>query len=160
MKVSLLLIVALSALGAGDAAPSEPIPAQLVDAAATEVLLYAPVMRDREQARALHRAVIERGVRVLILSEPEAASEKASYLPGLKLAGASVYLARVPQGERGLLIVDGRIAVSGIGLGRARLPFETPLRFEESRNIPALRAWLLNSVRQARALSVSSLLGK
>ncbi|NJK42912.1 MAG: hypothetical protein HC933_00410 [Pleurocapsa sp. SU_196_0] len=69
------------------AAPNTPDPVLLIDASGIEVMLYAPVMRDREQARALRRAVVERGVRVTILSEPESAREAASYLPSLKLAG-------------------------------------------------------------------------
>jgi hypothetical protein len=153
----LSLALALLA-GAASAVPAEPNPVQLVDAAASEVLLYAPVLRDREQARALHRAVVERGVRVRILSEPESAREPASYLPSLRLAGALVYLARVPQGERGLLVVDGRVAASGVGLGRARLSYEPASRFEASPDIPALRAWFFSSIRNARLLDVSSLI--
>jgi hypothetical protein len=142
------------------AAPIVPDPVRLIDASGVEILLYAPVMRDREQARALRRAVVERGVRVTILSEPESAREASSYLPSLKLAGAGVFVARVPRGERGLLIVDGRVAVSGVGLGRLSLPYEGGLRFEATSNIPALNAWFLNSIRSARALSVSSLIGR
>jgi hypothetical protein len=160
MKRWTLLLVVWFELWSARAAPAVPDPVRLIDASGVEIRLYAPVMRDREQARALRRAVVERGVRVTILSEPESAREASSYLPSLKLAGVSVFVARVPRGERGLLIVDGRVAVSGVGLGRLSLPYERGLRFEATSNIPALNAWFLNSIRTARALSVSSLIGR
>lgn len=160
MKRLVVVLLVSLACSMSRAAPNTPDPVLLIDASGIEVMLYAPVMRDREQARALRRAVVERGVRVTILSEPESAREAASYLPSLKLAGAGVFVARVPRGERGLLIVDGRVAVSGVGLGRLSLPYEAGLRFEATNNIPALKAWFLNSIRTARALSVSSLIGR
>lgn len=88
-------------------------PAEVVaflDAASSEVWLYAPVLRSRPLAEALHRAVRERGVRVVIFTPY--LGDPGSYFLGLALAGIGLYSAR-EVGSAGLLWVDGRYGVSG-----------------------------------------------
>ena len=153
----LLAVVLGLALAVGVRAEGVSV-AALTDAGGRELLVYAPVLRDRAQAEAFRRAVVERGVVVLVLTEPESALEAASYVASLALVGARVYLARVPRGENGLIVVDGRVAASGAGVGRPTLAFEWGLRLEDPRDVAALRAWFLAAVSRARLLSPEALL--
>jgi hypothetical protein len=157
MKLFLLLGILLLE---GAVAGKTPTPVEVINAASHEILCYAPVFRDLAQAQALRRAVVERQVKVIILSEPEAALENASYLPSLKLVGVRLFVARVPEGQRGLLIADGRVALTGLGVGRQTLPYEAGLKLERSRNIPSLRSWFMNAVRNAKPFLLQDFLGR
>jgi hypothetical protein len=162
MRLFLLLGVLLLRvlLFEGAVAARTPTPVEVINAASHEILCYAPVFRDLAQAQALRRAVVERQVKVIVLTEPEAAFENASYLPSLKLVGVRLFVARVPQGQRGLLIADQRIAITGLGVGRQTLPYEAGFKLEQSRNIPSLKAWLMKAVRNAKPFLLQDFLGR
>ena len=130
-----------------------PSAVEVIDASSHDILMYAPVLRDMNQAEAIRKALVN-GVKVTILSEPEAVFESLSYIPALKLAGAAVFMARIPNGQNGLLIGDARVALTGLGIGRKTLPYEPGLKLEQTQNIPALQRWFSNALKTAKSYVV------
>lgn len=90
-----------------------------VDAAQSEILLSAYMLRVQGIAEALRRAVIERGVHVYILTTPAGLTESASYAKSLALAGAYV---RSGYANAELLVVDRYYVVNGPLIGVQSMP--------------------------------------
>ena len=107
----LLLLVAISALGAAQEVASSADIATLLDGATQEVLLAAPKMRSRAVAEALREALVVRGVDVYLLLPDATVDERASYALGLGLAGAAVRLSEA-VGEP-FVVIDRATLVIG-----------------------------------------------
>lgn len=90
-----------------------------VDAAQSEILLSAYVLRVQGIAEALRRAVVERGVQAYILTTTAGLNEGASYAKSLALAGAHV---RSGYANAELLIVDRYYVVNGPLIGVQSMP--------------------------------------
>ncbi len=86
-----------------------------------------PTLRVRAVAEALRRASVERGVRLVLLTYPEALREGGGYLGGLAMLGAEVRLFRPgsspPEPE---LVVDGRYLLKGRDLAYPPPPGASP----------------------------------
>ncbi|GBD40658.1 hypothetical protein HRbin39_00027 [bacterium HR39] len=103
-----LSLLALGLVLAPGALAQDP-PAEIVEAVAaarSEVLLAAPRLTHEALAKALHEAVVKRGVRAYLLLPPKEAEAKDAYTSVLSLVGASIRLARV-NGYGAM--VDGRL---------------------------------------------------
>jgi len=111
-----------------------------VDVASREVRLYAPVLRSRPLAEALHRAMRERGVRVVIYTPY--LRDPGSYFLGLSLAGASLFGIN-DVGSSGLLWMDGRYLIAGPLVGGLGDPLETaPTQvFQSPEVLQRYRVW-------------------
>lgn len=92
-----------------------------MDSASSEVWLYALALRSRPVAEALHRAVRERGVRVMLFTPYP--RDPGSYFVGLALAGAALYQV-ADVGGTGVMLVDGRYLIAGPLAGTAGGPLE------------------------------------
>lgn len=90
-----------------------------VDAAQSEILLSAYMLRVQSIAEALRRAVVERGVQTFILTTPAGLNESASYGKSLALAGANV---RSGYANAELLVVDRYYVVNGPLIGVQSMP--------------------------------------
>lgn len=90
-----------------------------VDAAQSEILLSAYMLRVQGVAEALRRAIVERGVQAYILTTNAGLSEGASYGKSLALAGAHV---RSGYANAELLIVDRYYVVNGPLIGVQSMP--------------------------------------
>lgn len=90
-----------------------------VDAAQSEILLSAYMLRVHGIAEALRRAVVERGVQAFILTTPAGLNEGASYGKSLALTGANV---RSGHANAELLIVDRYYVVNGPLIGVQGMP--------------------------------------
>jgi len=88
--------------------------AAYVDAAHSEILLSAYMLRVQRVAESLRRAIVERGVPVYILTTEGGLQENASYAKSLALAGAHV---RSSHANADLLIVDRYYSVNGPLIG-------------------------------------------
>jgi len=84
--------------------------AAYINAAQSEVLVSAYMLRVQSVAESLRRAVVERGVHVYILTTEAGLHENASYAKSLALAGAHV---RSGYANADLLIVDRYYSVNG-----------------------------------------------
>ena len=111
-----------------------------VEGASREIVLYAPVLRSRVLAEALHRAIRERGVRVVLLTPYE--RDPGSYFLGLSLSGASLYRC-ADRGRVGVLLVDGRYLIIGPLVGLSEPIETTPTHLEQDpQTIEHYRRWL------------------
>lgn len=90
-----------------------------VDAAQSEILLSAYMLRVQSIAEALRRAVVERGVQAYILTTNAGLNEGASYAKSLALAGAHV---RSGYANAELLVVDRYYVVNGPLIGVQSMP--------------------------------------
>ena len=121
LSMSLILGVILPLASGAAAAGSEEAHigrqevASHIAVATGEVLLAVPTLRSHSIAEALREAMVVRGVEVYLLVSPELAQERASFVTGLKLAGAQVRLARV-DGDASYLVLDRRRVIAGRGL--------------------------------------------
>ena len=93
--------------------------AQVIDVAREEVLIVTEYLESDVVADALRRAIVERGVSVLIVTSPETVRDNVSYIDTLALAGAHVGLANVGGS---MLIADGTHGIQGDAVG-GRLNF-------------------------------------
>ena len=178
MKASLLAALLLfgSAL-AGTRLDRAGIVARL-DASVREVWLYAPKLSDHEQADALRRAVVERGVVVTLLLAPpnvqtvcdpgatrcrQSSSDRDSYAYSLALAGARLFEARVPGNPAGFVLLDRRTGLEGVGIGVFSAGGVTVAAELDSVRASALHRWFLETLgdrRRSRAVSQSEILAR
>lgn len=90
-----------------------------IDAAQSEILLSAYMLRVQGVAEALRRATVERGVQVFVLTTEAGLNENASYAKSLALAGVNV---RSGYANADLLIVDRYYTVNGPLIGAQSVP--------------------------------------
>ena len=88
--------------------------AQVIDVAREEVLIVTEYLESEVVADSLRRAVVGRGVQVLIVTNPDTVRDNVSYIDTLIYAGAHVGLANV---SGSMLIVDGAHGVQGDAVG-------------------------------------------
>jgi hypothetical protein len=120
VKFVVVVLLVLSGLGYATGIPvvleREADVARVITAARHEVLVTAPSLRSRAVANALREAVVQSGVRVLILCDAKQVAEPSSFVPALSLLkGRGLQLeVRVLRGvRRANLIVDGTRVVFG-----------------------------------------------
>lgn len=93
--------------------------AAYIDAAQSELLISAYMLRVQAIAEAVRRAVVERGVQTYILTTEAGLHESASYAKSLALAGAFV---RSGYANADLVIVDRYYVVQGPLVGVQSMP--------------------------------------
>jgi hypothetical protein len=127
------------------------------DSSAREIWIYAPKVTHRDQADALRRAIVERGVAVTLLvlpptlervCDPGAAcrlqySDKDSYVYGLALAGARLFESRVPNAPAGFTLIDRKTGFEGAGVGTLPPPNAKPTVQVTGKRAMALYTWYL-----------------
>lgn len=140
MQRLLCLLASLSSLSLAQSLRGPTEVAAFVDAASREIRLYAPVLRSRPLAEALHRAIRERGVRVMIYTPY--LRDPGSYFLGLSLAGAELYSV-ADVGTTGVLWMDGRYLIAGPLVGGLGDPLETaPTQvFQSPETLGRYRVW-------------------
>ena len=126
-----------------------------LEASAREILLYVPAFSNRAQADAIRKVLVERGVRVAILTPPGWASQGASFVASLALAGAHVFEARVPDAPHGVLVVDGQTVIAGPLVGASPGLRTIGTRLETSDKARDLDAWLRGSLSRARPVTLA-----
>jgi phosphatidylserine/phosphatidylglycerophosphate/cardiolipin synthase-like enzyme len=94
------------------ASSSDVVP--YIDAASQEILVSAYMLRSQVIAEALRRAIVERGVKVYILTTDNGLHEGASYAKSLALAGAFV---RSGYANAEILVSDRYYTISGPLIG-------------------------------------------
>jgi hypothetical protein len=130
----LLILLALQPLS------NLPEVVPFVEGASREIVLYTPALRSRVLAESLHRAIRERGVRVVLLTPYE--RDPGSYFVGLSLAGASLYRC-ADRGRGGVLLVDGRYLITGPLVGLAEPIERVPTQLEQTpQTVGHYRTWL------------------
>lgn len=147
------------------------------DSSTREVWLYAPKLSDRDQADALRRAIVERGVVVTLLLAPpsvqrvcdpgatrcrQSSSDRDSYAYSLALAGARLFEARVPNNPVGFALIDRQTGLEGVGVGMftgAAIPAKE-LSPERARS---LHRWFLETLgdrRRSKAVPQTEILAR
>jgi hypothetical protein len=119
MKRTLLTLSALSSLAFAGSLPvtlerSADV-AEVITSAHTQVLVLAPSLRARVVADALRRALVEGGVRILILCDADLIAERSSFVPMLSVLRDKYPVeVRLLRGvTRAALITDDSRAVFG-----------------------------------------------
>jgi hypothetical protein len=96
---------------------------QLLQTANREIIVVAPVLRIKAVAEGLRSAGVDRGVRLLGITEKGAACDRASYWEALRL-GAKLELRTITKVKGYALLIDGNRVLVGDALGRFIAPGE------------------------------------
>jgi len=88
---------------------------QLVLSASQQIVVFAPVMRQFEVADALRRVMVERKVKVYLLTLPASVNDSGSYFAPLTLAGAVSLSINIRGGidAQPFMVVDNQAVVQG-----------------------------------------------